>query len=1056
MFASKDALFAKQASSAYRIPRSLRFRASASAYLNRTPASTTNTTTWTWSGWVKRGALGTSKLFGSATSTSNTWYLMYGDNIADALTFGFFNGTNAVQVTTTALYRDPSSWYHVVLAVDTTQATAANRAKIYVNGVQAAITTATYPTPSQTTLVNSNTAIHYIGLVSPPTTGSMDGYLAEVNFIDGYPTVSGTTYNATTWAALNVATLFGAYDTNGVWQPKAYTGTYSGNSFYLPFSASATSSFAGTFGGTQYLTTATNAGLGLGTSDFTIEYWMNTTVAANGATLCCAGTGTVSFDGLFGYITGGALVTYLSSTGGSWDIASGRTAIASITIGRWYHIAYTRSGSTWRVFVDGTQVDTFTSTASLYQSGNQFTLARGQGSGIFTGLLSNVRVIKGTALYTSNFTPPVTALTAVTNTQLLTLQSSTIVDNSANALSITNTGSVTTSAATPWGNFIAGQDSSGAGNNWASANVNVTSSGTTYDSMIDSPTNYADGGNGRGNYCTINPINGGNTAVVPSNGNLTVTWGAAQGNSTIAATQAVSSGKWYFEATLTTVGGSFPFVGIIPNQSVVGSTNSEAGYANNNWVGNGTLAAGDVIGVAFDLDGLTFTAYKNGVAITVASGGKSSDTIVSGIASWVPAISGLQNTVWNMNFGQQPFRGLYVSGSGSSYVGTGAPPSGFSALNTQNLPTPTIAAGNKHFDASLYQGDGANSKTIVNSGGFAPDLVWIKARNFAANNTFWDSVRGNYLALFSDVTNAEQAMGQLTSLNNNGFTVGYGSGQVNYLTYNFIGWQWNAGGAPTVNNTAGAGNVPTAGSVKINGSNSSATLAGSIAATRLSANTSAGFSVVTYTGTGANATVGHGLGVAPSMILIKDRDSSSNGGAVYHASIGATKYLKLFQTTTGTDAEATDNTVWNGGSPTFSSSVFSIGTNARTNSTDKYVAYCFAPVAGYSAFGGFTANGVSGDGSFIYTGFLPRFILYKRTDSTSSWFIHDTSRQGYNVQGPELYPDSSAIEATATRLDILSNGFKIRAAAATNPNVSSATYIYACFASNPFKTSRAF
>jgi hypothetical protein len=216
----------------YPIQRSLRFRSSASAYLNRTPASTTNTTTWTWSGWVKRGALGASKLFGSATATSNTWYLMYGDNIADALTFGFFNGTNAVQVTTTALYRDPSSWYHVVLAVDTTQATAANRAKIYVNGVQAAITTATYPTLSQTTLVNSNTAIHYIGLVSPPTTGSMDGYLSEVNFIDGLSFFSDTSGTANPNFNIN---SFGQYNEFGVWSPRKYGGSYGTNGFYLPF-----------------------------------------------------------------------------------------------------------------------------------------------------------------------------------------------------------------------------------------------------------------------------------------------------------------------------------------------------------------------------------------------------------------------------------------------------------------------------------------------------------------------------------------------------------------------------------------------------------------------------------------------------------------------------------------------------------------------------------------------------------------------------------------------------------------------------------------------------
>jgi hypothetical protein len=328
----------------------------------------------------------------------------------------------------------------------------------------------------------------------------------------------------------------------------------------------------------------------------------------------------------------------------------------------------------------------------------------------------------------------------------------------------------------------------------------------------------------------------------------------------------------------------------------------------------------------------------------------------------------------------------------------------------------------------------------VNSVSFQPDLIWIKQRNNAATHVLADAVRGVSRYIFSNLTNAEAtatAGTGITAFSADGFTLGTEtstSGSVNAAggTGTYVAWQWKAGnGAGTVNNV------------------------GTIQST-VSANTTAGFSVVTYTGTGANATVGHELGVAPSMIMIKDRDSSTNGGAVYHTSIGATKFLKLFQTTTGSDGEATDNTVWNGGSPTFSSAVFSVGTSVRTNSVDKYVAYCFAAVAGYSAFGGFTANGVSGDGNFIYLGFRPRFILYKRTDAASSWFIQDTARQNYNVQGPELYPESSAVENTATRLDILSNGFKIRVTGGSNPNVSGATYIYAAFAENPFSKALAF
>jgi hypothetical protein len=184
------------------------------------------------------------------------------------------------------------------------------------------------------------------------------------------------------------------------------------------------------------------------------------------------------------------------------------------------------------------------------------------------------------------------------------------------------------------------------------------------------------------------------------------------------------------------------------------------------------------------------------------------------------------------------------------------------------------------------------------------------------------------------------------------------------------------------------------------------------------------------------------------MIIQKTRSTTSNW-QVYHSSLGATNGIWL-NLTNASGAQSW----WNNTAPT--STLFSINNSLQGASAVDTVAYCFAAVAGYSAFGSYTANGVSGDGNFIYLGFRPRFILYKRTDASSSWFIQDTARQNYNVQGPELYPESSAAESTATRLDILSNGFKIRATGGSNPNVSGATYIYAAFAENPFSKALAF
>jgi hypothetical protein len=343
------------------------------------------------------------------------------------------------------------------------------------------------------------------------------------------------------------------------------------------------------------------------------------------------------------------------------------------------------------------------------------------------------------------------------------------------------------------------------------------------------------------------------------------------------------------------------------------------------------------------------------------------------------------------------------------------------------MPDPIIKKPNQHFDATTYTATGTTPQTVTNAGSFKPDLVWTKNRTSAGNHYLNDSVRGAANALNSNTTSAEASLpNYITSFNSNG----YGIGSDNFTSgQNIVGWQWKAGGATTVN---------TSGTISSN----------------VSVNTTAGFSVVTYTGTGANATVGHGLGVAPSMIIIKARagaDASTRSWPVYHKNLGNTSVVWL-------DLTFVVNTprpgYWNSTSPT--SSVFSIGTDTDVNrSSQTYVAYCWAEVEGYSKFGSYTGNG-SADGPFQYTGFRPKFIMIKRTDSTSSWFIHDTARDTFNVSNKNLYPNLSAAEEVQTtwNQDILSNGFKIRGTS-TEINASSATYIYAAFAEAPFKFSNA-
>ena len=329
----------------------------------------------------------------------------------------------------------------------------------------------------------------------------------------------------------------------------------------------------------------------------------------------------------------------------------------------------------------------------------------------------------------------------------------------------------------------------------------------------------------------------------------------------------------------------------------------------------------------------------------------------------------------------------------------------------------TINKGSSYFNTKLYTGTGAtNSVTGV---GFQPDWVWIKIRNQTFDHTLVDAVRGVQKDLESNTTAAEDTRSTVTVFGSDGFTVGTDS-QVNSNTNTFVAWNWLA------NNTSGSSNT-----------------AGSITAT-VAANTTSGFSVGKTTGTltSGTITVGHSLGVAPSMIFWKRTDGVSNW-QVYHKSTG-TGLLQLNQTS----AVNTSASFW----PATSNITFSVANNLY-GSGETYAFYCFAEVKGYSKFGSYTGNG-SADGTFVYTGFKPAFIMYKNTATAGTdWVILDVKRDPYNVATEELYADLQDAEGTAANnMDILSNGFKPRRTNAS-VNGSGATIIYMAFAENPFVTS---
>ena len=346
----------------------------------------------------------------------------------------------------------------------------------------------------------------------------------------------------------------------------------------------------------------------------------------------------------------------------------------------------------------------------------------------------------------------------------------------------------------------------------------------------------------------------------------------------------------------------------------------------------------------------------------------------------------------------------------------------------------TIDDPSAYFQTTTYTGDGNDDRQVTNSGNsdLQPDWIWVKNRSDAFNHILQDTSRGlttgGYLASNQTQVESGATTVLIKTATSNGFTVGT-SGAVNANTDNLVAWQWKANGGTTSSNTDG-----------------------SITST-VQANTTAGFSIVTYTGTGSNATVGHGLGKALKFLIVKDRDASE--GWIINSQIltGTTNGTLHFNT----DAEYSGaSTQFQGTNPT--STVFSIGTAGNVNiSGDKYVAYCFAEIQGYSKFGSYTGND-STDGSFIYLGFSPALIVIKYVSGTAggtkNWYVWDNSRSPQNVNDNILYWNTTDSEGgdSAFDIDILSNGFKLRNAEGGVNNA--AEYIYMAFAEHPFVSSK--
>jgi len=330
-----------------------------------------------------------------------------------------------------------------------------------------------------------------------------------------------------------------------------------------------------------------------------------------------------------------------------------------------------------------------------------------------------------------------------------------------------------------------------------------------------------------------------------------------------------------------------------------------------------------------------------------------------------------------------------------------------------------------HFNTKLYTGNG--STNAITGVGFQPDWVWIKDRESTEHHNLFDVVRGATKRIYTSSQAMEDtAATTLTSFDSDGFSLG-SSGAVNASGNNTVSWNWRAAGGQGSSNTDG-----------------------SINTTYTSANTTSGFSISTYTGTGSNATVGHGLGVAPEVVWIKKRSGGGNEGMYgYYKSIGAGNIMSISET----GAAAAGASLFQSTDPT--SSVFSIGTHASVNNSgSEYVAYSFAPIKGFSKFGSYVGNASASDNAFVYCGFKPAFLITKCSSiSGDRWTLYDNKRDPYNYVYRRLFPDGNIAESLNTDADIdfLSNGFKIRTDAGTSG--AAQTYIYMAFAEHPLVSS---
>ena len=774
----------------------------------------------------------------------------------------------------------------------------------------------------------------------------------------------------------------------------------------------------------------TKTGASIDSKTFTLSAWIKRNAATGAWYYFSSNSDTAEKQYRFGIDANRFYMRWTPNSSGGFFAVTNRVAR---DVAQWYHVVWvidtTESVSTDRIklYVNGEQETSWSGYTAPSQNQDVVPVAdspiltvgayRWLGSlfNYFDGYIAEMHYIDGQALDASNF-----GETDLLTNQWIPKKYVGTYGTNGFYLNFSDSGSL-------------GTDSSGNGNNFTPTNLAAT------DQVLDSPTN---------NFATLDLLgldvrNGSNFTL--SEGNLKCTSVATTGD--VQSSIGMRSGKWYAEVIV--IDSVYPAsFGVMVNNGTADQTESgtHSVRVNNNIIqidlaepgaqtGLSGISVGDIIGIAFNADTRSVQFYKNN-----STYGTAETCPLGDVGNFYYFYFGNGTTVDKQicfNFGQDSsFAGNKTAQNNTDGNGKGdfyyAPPSGYLALCEDNLPDPSIALPGDHFNTVLYVSN--NSTQSITGVGFQPDFTWHKNRTNSNRHALFDVVRGATNRLASNLTDAEVADADtLTSFDSDGFSIGADSGQfgVNYTAgSNFVTWCWKA------DNTSGSSNTD-----------------GTITST-VSANTTAGFSIVSYTGNGsANQTTGHGLSVKPELKIIKSR-SIVEQWVVTGEVIGPADYRMFLQSTAAVGTAS-------GYYPVDTSTTLGIsGSNVSSGHNQSgvtYIAYCFHSVEGYSKIGSYTANG-SADGPFVYTGFTPAFIIFKNTSAVEAWSVFDIKRNPIN--GPDanmLLPSSSAAESsTANRdIDFVSNGFKLRSTA-LNPNTASGnTYIYMAFAESPFKTSNA-